>query len=627
MISCKKCNKKFESGKELVSHLVREHLFTLENVYEYFSYSFETGGATCPICGTNFKISSKQKWKHKKGISKGIGCCLHCSRVLLMIFEGSPFSKPEVREKAKKTLFSKEVVNSKEKLDEAKRKAIQEKRRKTCLEKYGVEHPAQSKVVQEKMRKSNLAKYGVEHPAQSKVVRDKMIKTTLERFGVENASQSKAIKDKRKQTMLDRYGVEHVSQVSGVVEKAQAKMEQTNLEKYGVKSPAQNPEIFEKMKQTNLEKYGVEYSVSSEQVKQKAKETNLERYGVENAFESPEIRERAKQANLKKYGVEFASQSEEVKNKIRNTNLEKYGVEYFCQHEKCNNENGFRISKVNKRFKELLESNNIESELEFIIDNSGYDLKIGDTLLEINPYFTHNITKGPCFGKKERSPISFDYHLQKTLVAKDNGFECVHMFDWDSPDKILNLFKEKQIIYARSCAVQSVPKSLINEFLNENHLQGNTKTFQFAYGLFKDKELVQVMTFGKPRYNRNYKYELLRLCTKSGFKVVGGASKLLKHFESQEKPESIISYCDFSKFSGSVYKQLGFELQTRTAPAKHWYNPKTKKHITDNLLRQRGFDQLHKTNFGKGTNNEDLMRAQGYVEIFDCGQLVFVKNS
>ena len=47
---------------------------------------------------------------------------------------------------------------------------------------------------------------------------------------------------------------------------------------------------------------------------------------------------------------------------------------------------------------------------------------------------------------------------------------------------------------------------------------------------------------------------------------------------------------------------------------------KNGKHITDNLLRQRGFDQLFDANFGKGTSNEELMQSFGFVEIYDCGQ-------
>ena len=46
-------------------------------------------------------------------------------------------------------------------------------------------------------------------------------------------------------------------------------------------------------------------------------------------------------------------------------------------------------------------------------------------------------------------------------------------------------------------------------------------------------------------------------------------------------------------------------------------------HITDNLLRQRGFDQLFGTSYGKGTSNRELMLEHGFVEIYDAGQSVY----
>ena len=49
----------------------------------------------------------------------------------------------------------------------------------------------------------------------------------------------------------------------------------------------------------------------------------------------------------------------------------------------------------------------------------------------------------------------------------------------------------------------------------------------------------------------------------------------------------------------------------------------TKKHFTDNLVRQRGIDQLLGTNYGKGTSNEELLRENGFVEIYDAGQSTF----
>ena len=67
------------------------------------------------------------------------------------------------------------------------------------------------------------------------------------------------------------------------------------------------------------------------------------------------------------------------------------------------------------------------------------------------------------------------------------------------------------------------------------------------------------MTFGKPRYNKNYEWELVRFC--SHFQVVGGAEKLFTYFRNRYKPKSIISYCDKSKFIGKVYTNLGFYIQ------------------------------------------------------------------
>ena len=130
------------------------------------------------------------------------------------------------------------------------------------------------------------------------------------------------------------------------------------------------------------------------------------------------------------------------------------------------------------------------------------------------------------------------------------------------------------------------------------------------------------MTFGEPRYNKKYNYELLRLCTKSNYKVIGGASRLFKYFIKVYQPKSIISYCDNSKFDGSIYKFLGFELKDFGGPSKHWFNGE--RHITDNLLRQRGFDQLFNMNYGKGTSNEELMKEYGFVEIYDSGQSTYI---
>ena len=643
-MNCNICNKEFDSFKELTRHLIKEHNYTTEDIYKYFNYSFEEKRAYCPICGKEFKMSLKQLRKHKKGLNVFIGCCSSCSASFRSLVQGSSFSREDVRKKSKQTMLERYGVEHSLQSAQVREKVkktnlerygvenvtqspiIQEKTRKTNLERYGVERPSQSKKVQEKMEKTMMERYGVKHAAQSKEFLEKMQETTMKRYGVKNASSSPEVKEKRKQTFLERYGVDSVCRIEEFKEKNYEKMKQTNLRKYGVEYPAQSKEIREHMKKTNLEKYGQEYTVRVPEFIEKSKQTNIDRYGVDNAFKNEQLRKKAQETNMKKYGVKHASQSPEIQERIRESNLEKYGVEYFCQHEDCISANGHRISKLNKNFHEFLLKSGIENELEFIVENLGYDLKVGNTLIEIDPYFTHNTTKGPCFGGKEREAITCNYHLEKTNFAKGKGYNCIHVFDWEDWDKIAYLFQKKKKIPARKCEVREINRKEADEFLGSYHLQGATKQLQYAHGLLYEGELVEVMTFGKPRYNKNYEYELLRLCAAPEVFIVGGASKLLKFFEEQVKPESIISYCDLSKFNGGVYKKLGFELKEQTAPARHWYNSRTKRHITDNLLRQRGFDQLHSANFGKGTSNEELMKAEGYVEIYDCGQLVFVKR-
>lgn len=49
-----------------------------------------------------------------------------------------------------------------------------------------------------------------------------------------------------------------------MVNEANEKRKQTNIEKYGVDNPQKLEEVREKTKQTNIEKYGTEYTFNKE---------------------------------------------------------------------------------------------------------------------------------------------------------------------------------------------------------------------------------------------------------------------------------------------------------------------------------------------------------------------------
>ena len=394
----------------------------------------------------------------------------------------------------------------------------------------------------------------------------------------------------------------------------------TSIERYGVDVPTKSVEIKDKLrdaafnsleqrKQTNLDRYGVDNPVKSDEIRKK----------ISNTVKSKECQKKIRSTMVERYGVPFSMQNPELLSKYSETVQEKYGVPYYCMKDECRDANGFTKSKLNQRYFKIFQDLGFDAEQEFNLGRRSYDFKIGNILIEIDPTISHNSFMS--IYDKDSHGLDMNYHRDKSNLAKENGYQCIHIFDWDDFDKILDILKPRKTIYARNCTIKEVSKSDVADFLNRYHLQNTCNGQTVRLGLYYEDALVQVMTFGKPRYNKKYQWELLRLCTKSDLQITGGASKLFKYFISNYNPTSIISYCDASKFSGLVYEQMGMRYLRQTKPNKIWSNGKDK--ITNNLLIRRGFDQLFDTNFGKGTSNERLMIDHKWLPVYDCGQYVY----
>lgn len=328
----------------------------------------------------------------------------------------------------------------------------------------------------------------------------------------------------------------------------------------------------------------------------------------------------------KKYCPDCEYNNPIIKQKHNETCKSKYGVNWSCLTPMCQDaKSDNHISKLNLEFAKLLEVNKIKYEMEWLdIEHSRhYDFYLpeSDILLEINPSYTHSML-GNAYQGFNISDKQIEYkkwqHLNRT---QDINKRVIHVWDWDDWQKIINLIKPKERLYARKLKIKSVNSDIAKIFLEKHHLQGNCRNKTVNLGLYQDEQLVELMVFGKPRYNNKYEWELLRLCTHSNYIIVGGANKIFKYFTDNYKPKSIISYCDYSKFTGDVYTKLGFKFVKLNYPSKIW--SKGSKKITDSLLRQRGFDQLFKTNYGKGTSNEQLMLDNYWLPVYDCGQKVF----
>lgn len=477
-----------------------------------------------------------------------------------------------------------------------------------------------SKECTTKMRKATcLEKYGVEYAQRATEVKEKSAQTCLSHYGVTAPAQNKQIKERQNQSYDNHFGKQ--TNPEGYADK-QLRTAQTSLKRYGTANPMQSKEIKDKAVNTNLEKYGVENCMQATEVQAKMRATMKAKYGVENCMQAPEVIEKIKAAHRRKYGVDWSFQRDSVRKQIAETNLLKYGVPWYCMTDDCKEASGKIISKLNLQWVNKLADAGISTQTEFRIANKSYDLKVADqnVLIEIDPTFTHNCMYNPF--DHQSCGLDRSYHLTKTKIAQENGYRCIHVFDWDDTNKIVQLISPKESIYARQLQVREVPENECDEFLSANHIQNSCKGQSVRLGLYdSNNQLLEIMTFGSPRYNKNYQWELIRLCSHANYSVVGGASKLFSYFLQKFSPQSIISYCDISKFDGKVYSALHFNLLYTSEPAKIW--AKGSKKITDNLLRQRGYDQLFNTTYGKGTSNEELMLTNNWLPIYDCGQYVF----
>lgn len=564
----------------------------------------------CGYCGKEFTPSPYQKRQYKAG--KLIYCSKTCGNL-------HRYSNLQEVTEVKLNKIKDLIQNTNVTLEEIQKESgLSESVFKRVLDEYNL-HRSKETINElriTKMQQTVKSKYGVDNVMELSEFRDKIAET----YNNKSTDEKAIITDKIKSTKLERYGNENYNNMD--------KIQSTNMEKYGVNSGYLTEYGKQRHKEVSLELYGVDNPLKSKEIHIKSQNAIHKKYGVTSVMKLKSIQDKAKNTMLKKYGVDNVMKSSKYQSKMKTTMFDKYGViSGFMTENAINSHKHGTISKINREFAESLrEITTSNVKLEEPILKYLYDIRVGENyLIDINPTVSHNtlISYPYRLGMTDKNhPIDKTYHLDRLYTANKHGYKLISIFDWDDVEKIKYIFQDKSVIYARNLNIKEVSVNEANEFLNKYHLQNMCRGQSVRYGLYKDNELIEIMTFGKPRYNKNYEWELMRLCTHKDYKIVGGAEKLFKYFVKNYMPKSIISYCDLSKFSGDIYIKLKFKRIGKISPSKHW--SKNNEHITDNLLRQRGYDQLFNTDYGKGTSNEELMVKNGWLPVYDCGQATYL---
>ena len=440
-------------------------------------------------------------------------------------------------------------------------------------------------------------------------------------------------------------------------------------------------EIVEKRKKTIKTKYGVEYYTQTKEYRDKVKKTNLLRYGVESSNQSVIVKEKMRQSKLERYGDANYNNREKYKEtfrknfneedytlKLESKNIERYGVPvrawiHYKNYTNLNHEfvKSHFVTDTNLfKFKEFVDyfeipylktAYDIKERLGFkdILNEHHYNT-LSHVEKELFEWFpvedkvsnTRKVLGGleiDIYSPRHKLGIEYDglywhstavqedpnYHIKKLNLAESKGITLYNIFEtidnldiWKS--MILARLGMARRIPARKCELRSLNYRDVKEFLAENHLQGSAVS-SVQYGLFHAGELVEVMTFAKPRFAKQYNFELVRLCTKKGIVVVGGASKLWTAFRLEHPRASVISYANRRFSQGKVYRTLGFSLVKTTAP--NYVYVRQDEVVTRYQAQKHRLPKLLGKVYDQNLSEFENMTKAGFEKIYDCGNLVF----
>ena len=220
-------------------------------------------------------------------------------------------------------------------------------------------------------------------------------------------------------------------------------------------------------------------------------------------------------------------------------------------------------------------------------------------------------------------------HLDKTNACKDKRITLYHIFEdeWLYKKDIVKSMIANILgctfntIYARKCYIKEITSRECSEFLINNHIQGNCLG-KIRIGLFYNDNLVSVMLLGHARHfagSGKQQWELLRMCSKLNYKVVGGASKMFKYFLNTYKPQEVITFADKRWSTGNVYNKLGFMLYNESKP-NYYYVIGDKRFYRYNFRKS-----ILKQKYGcpDDMTEREFCKSQKWYRIYDCGCLCY----
>jgi very-short-patch-repair endonuclease len=490
----------------------------------------------------------------------------------------------------------------------------------SILKNLGVDTPFASAEIQYRANNTKLQRYDDAFYNND----DKRKRTCMEKYGVDNPSTLESVKAVARATCQKKYGAS--SSIGNPTIKAKAI--DTIRKNYGVDNPMQSAEIRDRVIQTNRDRYGVDYAIQSESSQLKRMQTCRETYYNELQSRFSDIVELQFSKEEYSGGIDW-SKKYPFKCVKCNTCFDDTVVSsHIPRCPKCYPLHA-GTSKIEGQLHDLIKqlyTGPIIHRDKSVIGKLEVDFYLPERNLaiELDGLYWHSEISG----KKNKR-----YHINKTEKCEVAGVHLIHIFEDEFISKrqiverklahlLGNDASEK--IYARKCTISEISAIESNGFLTRYHMQGKDKS-SVRFGAYFNGELVSVMTFGPRRRALGFhksgqnQYEMYRFCVKGN--VVGILGKLLNAFVLKYNPTNIITYADrrYSSILKLGYETVGFKVVKTTEP-NYWY---TKDYTNREYRYKYRKSEIKKLLpiFDANSTEWQNMKNNGFDRIWDCGSV------
>ena len=228
------------------------------------------------------------------------------------------------------------------------------------------------------------------------------------------------------------------------------------------------------------------------------------------------------------------------KRKSNQTNLQKYGsTEYFSSKQ-------FNQKRCESQH---LSRNTIQNK--YRASNQDFEQILSASITKDNYIIFRSHAEYP----------TIDLDISDSIRSKN--LVPVVTYPGEDLDRVIGQLELSQnsTIHSNDLNVYKLNTSIVKDFIAKNDYVSSIEGVVLALGLATDDEIYQVMIFGSNRHNKQYKLQLLRICNKSGYTIIGGLDKLSSVASQKFEICRCIAYQNQSKsFMNSRFESIGMKF-------------------------------------------------------------------